>query len=312
MYLKKPDFWDRKDSLLAYLLVPFTIITILYNFLRFKRKIYISKKIKTICIGNIYLGGTGKTPTTIKLYDLLKKNKKVVTAKKYYPNHRDEEILLKRKSNFVTAKNRKEIIEKAIKKKIDLVLFDDGLQDCQINYDIKLVCFDADNGIGNGLLIPAGPLRENLNILKNYDAILIKKYKKNANFLVKLFKKYNSKIKIFFTEYRITNLNIIDKSKKFLIFSGIGNPKNFESILIKNNIKIIERIIFPDHYFYSAKDLKNIINKAKKLNVNILTTEKDFTKIPKKFKKYIKFIKIDLIIKKEKNFLKFIKYKLND
>jgi len=312
MYLKKPDFWDRKDSLLAYLLVPFTIITILYNFLGFKRKIYISKKIKTICIGNIYLGGTGKTPTTIKLYDLLKKNKKVVTAKKYYPNQRDEEILLKRKSNFVTAKNRKEIIKKAIKKKIDLVLFDDGLQDRQINYDIKLVCFDAENGIGNGFLIPAGPLREKLNILKNYDAILIKKYKKNANLLVKLFKKYNSKIKIFFTEYRITNLNIIDKSKKFLIFSGIGNPKDFESILIKNNIKIIERIIFPDHYFYSAKDLKNIINKAKKLNVNILTTEKDFTKIPKKFNKYIKFIKIDLIIKKEKNFLKFIKYKLND
>ena len=83
MYLKKPSFWDKQKSILSYLLLPFTIFIRVNNFLILKKKKYLSKKLKTICVGNIYVGGTGKTPTTIKLYDLIKKIKNVSTAKKY-------------------------------------------------------------------------------------------------------------------------------------------------------------------------------------------------------------------------------------
>ena len=99
MNLKKPKFWDyRKPNFIAYLLSPITLLITANNFLL---KIYPKKKfneIKTICVGNIYLGGTGKTPTTLKLFELLKGlNLKIATARKNYSNQQDEEILLKKK-----------------------------------------------------------------------------------------------------------------------------------------------------------------------------------------------------------------------
>ena len=98
MNLKKPDFWNlKKPNYISYLLLPFTLPVIFNNFFLKLRSKKIFKKIKTICIGNIYLGGTGKTPTTIKLYNLLKnQNLKIVTAKKYYSNQKDENILLEK------------------------------------------------------------------------------------------------------------------------------------------------------------------------------------------------------------------------
>jgi len=142
MYFKKPNFWDEKLSLFSYLLLPLTFFIKIKNFLNDRKKKFFSKKLKTICVGNIYIGGTGKTPTTIKLFNLLKKIKPTATAKKYYPSQKDEEILLKEKTIFLTANNRKDIIKRAIKKKIEVVIFDDGLQDSKIDYDVKIVCFD--------------------------------------------------------------------------------------------------------------------------------------------------------------------------
>ena len=112
--------------------------------------------------------------------------------------------------------------------------------------------------------------------------------------------------------YQILNLNKIDRSKKYYIYSGIGNPKSFESILKKNKIKIAETAIYPDHYTYSNKNFVAIINEAKKYNAEILTTEKDYVKVPYKFKKYFQFIKLDLVLSDEKKFMKFLKLKLND
>src|SRR5210317_836162 len=168
MYLKKPKFWDNKISILPYFLLPFTIFIIFANFLRAQKKKILPRKLKTICIGNIYVGGTGKTPTTIKLFKLIKKINNVATAKKHYLNQIDEEILLRKKTKLIKAENRLKILYKAINKKVDVVIFDDGLQDGQIDYNLKIVCFNAINGVGNGFLIPAGPLRENLENLKKY------------------------------------------------------------------------------------------------------------------------------------------------
>ena len=165
MKFKKPIFWDlKKPSFISNILLPFTIIIKLNNFLlnlKSKKKV---QKIKTICIGNIYIGGTGKTPTTIKLFQILKKlTDNLSTAKKFYKSQNDEQIILKKKTNLITGKNRNEIIDKAVESKQELLIFDDGLQDKYINYDLQFVCFDAKKWLGNGRLIPAGPLRENLS-----------------------------------------------------------------------------------------------------------------------------------------------------
>jgi len=311
MYLKKPSFWDKQISILSYLLLPFTIFVRVNNFLNSKKKKYLSKKLKTICVGNIYVGGTGKTPTTIKLYDLIKKIKNASTAKKYYLNQQDEEILLKRKTKFLTASSRRSILKLAEKKNIEVLIFDDGLQDNQIDYNFKFVCFDGDLGIGNGLLLPAGPLRETINSLKKYDVVFIKKGN-NLNNLIKLIEKYNKRIKIFITDYKVSKFSKFNRSKKYLIYSGIGNPDSFAKILKQNKVKIVDKIIFPDHHSYSNQDFNFILNKAKQNNAEIITTEKDYVKVPKELQKKIKFLKVNLIIHNEKKLIKFLKLNLND
>ena len=311
MYLKKPSFWDKQISILSYLLLPFTIFVRVINFLNSKKKKYLSKKLKTICVGNIYVGGTGKTPTTIKLYDLIKKIKNASTAKKYYLNQQDEEILLKRKTRFLTASSRKSILKLAEKKNIEVLIFDDGLQDNQIDYNFKFVCFDGDLGIGNGLLLPAGPLRETINSLKKYDVVFIKKGN-NLNNLIKLIEKHNKRIKIFITDYKVSKFSKFNRSKKYLIYSGIGNPHSFAKILKQSKIKIVDKIIFPDHHSYSNQDFNFILNKAKQNNAEIITTEKDYVKVPKELQKKIKFLKVNLIIHNEKKLIKFLKLNLND
>ena len=166
MNLNKPKFWDfKKPNFLAYLLLPLTLFLRANIFFLPKKKF---DQVKTICVGNIYLGGTGKTPTSLKLYQLLKAKKySVAIGKKYYPKQKDEQILLENKSNFISAKNRKEIIKLAIEKDHEIVIFDDGLQERMFDFDIKFVCFDSKIWLGNGHLIPSGPLRENINSLKN-------------------------------------------------------------------------------------------------------------------------------------------------
>ena len=128
--LIKPKFWDlKKPNFLSYLLLPLTIPIRVNNlFLKIKsKKKY--KEVKTICLGNIYIGGTGKTPTIVKIYELLKDKFKIITAKKQYSKHIDEQIILKKRTKFLCANNRVDIINTGIKNKTELILFDDGLQE---------------------------------------------------------------------------------------------------------------------------------------------------------------------------------------
>ena len=310
MNIKKPKFWDlKKPNLTSYLLIPFTIPLLINNFFLNKKNKKI-KEIKSICVGNIYIGGTGKTPSTIKLYEILRKiEPQICTGKKFYSNHEDEKIILEKKTNLISEDNREKIIQIAIKKKQKIIIFDDGLQDKKLDFDLKFVCFEAENWIGNGKLIPAGPLREKISSLKKYDAVFLKYSELNKN-VQEIIKNYNQNIEVFHTSYQIKNFRSFDLSKKFLVFSGIGNPKNFMNILNKNNFKIIDQIIFSDHYNYKQEDIDFIKNRAKKINAEIITTEKDFVKISKFDNKNINLLEIELKIENEKKLINFIKNKI--
>lgn len=313
MKLYKPDFWDlKKNSFLSYIFFPFTFFIRLNNLIiKFSKKEK-TKKIFSICVGNIYVGGTGKTPTVIKLFNIIKKiNNKIVTAKKDNVNQKDEILLLKKKTNLITGKNREEILSEAIKKKKKVIIFDDGLQDKKIDYSLKFVCFDTLNWIGNGNLLPAGPLRQNLNVLKKFDVVFLKTINQQENIIIKKLKKVNPNIKIFMTKYVIRNKKKINLKEKYIVFSSIGNPKNFEILLNQNKVKIIDYLIFPDHYLYSNNEIENIITKAKQKNYKILTTEKDYVKILKTYKKHIHCVEVDLRIKNETNLIKYLKHKIN-
>ena len=312
MKLKKPKFWDyNKPDLISYLLLPFTLPLIINNFLLSLKKKKNIKNLKTICVGNINVGGTGKTPTTIKLYQLIKKlNLEVFTAKKFYPSQIDESIILKKKTKLLVAKSRKKILDTLPDNKKKIIVFDDGLQDKNISYDLEFVCFDSDNWIGNGFLMPSGPLREKLTSLKKYDGIFLKEDNSNNSNIIEQIKKHNNKIKIFKTHYEPTNLEKFDLSKKYLIFSGIGNSSSFKNILMKNNFQIVEEIIYPDHFNYTKNDIDKIKIRADKLNANIITTEKDHVKISEIDQIKIKFLEIELKIKDEINLISFLKSKI--
>tara|TARA_Y100000591_G_scaffold324596_1_gene344252 strand:- start:397 stop:1335 length:939 start_codon:yes stop_codon:yes gene_type:complete len=312
MIFKKPKFWDlKKPNIYSYILLPFTLPILINNFLLKLKTNQKNKEVKTICVGNIYLGGTGKTPTTIKLYEILKNlNFKVSTAKKFYSSQIDENTILNNKTNFLNAKNRNLVIDQAIKNQKNVIIFDDGLQDKTICYDLELVCFDADSFVGNGFLIPSGPLREKLKSLIKYDGVFLKSENQNNNEQINLIKKYNPKMEIFITSFELNNLSEFNINDNYLIFSGIGNSGNFKKILKKNNFNIVDEIIFPDHHVYKNIEIENIIKKAEDKNSKIITTEKDFVKIPKEYSNNIKYLNLNLKIHDEKKLINFLKKSL--
>ncbi len=311
MKLKKPKFWDyKKPNYLSYLLLPFTIPIKLNNFYLNKKRIKKknTKNIMTICVGNIYIGGTGKTPLSIKICQILKSlNLKAATIKKFYKDQIDEQKLLAGKTKLYCLKNRKSGLNEAIKDNIDVAIFDDGLQDNSMNYDLSFVCFNNLKWIGNGLLIPAGPLRENIKSIAKHDAVFLNGNDEDVSNLKKSIKEYNANINIFETLYVPNNIDRFNNKEKYLIFSGIGNPDSFKKTLIKNKFDIIKELKFPDHYQYTHQDISEIKLHAKKLDAKILTTEKDYIKINHKDLDEIDFLGIDLVIKQEEELIKLIK-----
>ena len=307
MKLIKPHFWETKNYI-SFTLYPLSVITYLINI---TKKLSIKKnfEIKTICIGNIFLGGTGKTSLAIEVNELLKKKFKTVFIKKNYENQSDEINLLNNKGNIISSDHRESALLSAVKKKYQVAILDDGLQQKNINYDLKIVCFNSENALGNEYMLPAGPLRENINEINNYDCIFLNGEKKNTKLLSKL-KSINKNIKIFEGKYRPLNLKNFNLKKKYLMFCGIGNPHEFEQTLIKYKFNICEKIIYPDHHKLTKIELKKLKDKAKNENFILITTEKDFFRLNKIERKNIKFLKINLEIKDKKNFEKILISKL--
>jgi len=307
MKLKKPKFWDyQKPNLYSYLLIPFSIVFNLISKLKTKPKTK-NLQIKTICIGNIYVGGTGKTSLAIKIKEILEKEDiKVCFIKKFYSEQVDEQKLLRKHGPLFTSVKRTAALDEAILSGYEVAIFDDGLQDASIKYDLEIVCFNNLNWIGNGLTLPAGPLRENINSLKLYNNVFLNGNEENLTNIKSIIKKISSKININQGKYIPLNIYDFDKNLNYLAFSGIGNHKTFINMLKNNNFKIKNDLEFPDHYQYLEKDLNKIINYSKKNNVKIITTEKDYLRLDFFDKSEILFIKSSLEILDEKNIKKIL------
>ena len=303
MKIKRPIFWDSLN-LIALLLIPFSLVIIILNFLKI---FYIKKtyKIKTICVGNIYLGGTGKTPLTIKINNILKNKFKTVFIKKRYKDQIDEQKVLSKYGKLICLSFREIALKIAQTKKYQLAILDDGLQDKTINYDIKIVCFNSSELIGNGLVLPAGPLRERISNILNYDVAFLNG-EKNSEEFKKFLKKINPNLKIFKARYIPTNIKAFKLNNEYLIFSGIGNPDEFKKTLKKYKFKIKKAITYPDHYTYKNSDIKQIKDIAKNKKLKILTTEKDYNRLSNKDKKNIQYLGIELKIEKEFEFKKYL------
>ena len=312
MNLKKPKFWDqKKPNIIAYLLLPLSLLLDLLKLLRLNKKTKKSK-IKTIIVGNIYLGGTGKTSLSIRINELLSERKiKSCFVKKFYPNQYDEQKLLESRGKLFTSLKRIEAINSAENKGYDVAILDDGLQDNSINYDLRFVCFNNINWIGNGFTIPAGPLRESVNNLKNYKHIFLNGNLENLDDIKKHIYKINPNIDIHIGKYVPLNIEKFNKDKNYLVFSGIGNHQTFVSMLREYKFNIVQDIEFSDHYKYNNFDINNIQKLSDNLNCQIITTEKDYLRLDKEKIHNINFIKSELKILDEEKLISTI-LKINE
>ena len=306
MNFLKPKFWDKtKISIFAVLLFPMTLIIIFLSFLKRTTTKTYQYSIPIICVGNIYLGGTGKTPLCIEIFSILKNlNMKPAFIRKKYNAFKDETYLQKQIGPVYQNKKRTEALKEAIENKANIAILDDGYQDFSIKKKFSIVCFNEKQWIGNGFRIPSGPLRESLSSLIRADCVIIYG-KKNDNIESKILE-INKSLKIFYAKYNAENINSF-KNKKVICFAGIGNPINFFELLKKNEINVLDEISFPDHHDYSERELEDLVIKSKKNNAILLTTEKDYLRINENCRENIKFLKIKTALINQDKFINEIK-----
>ena len=327
--IKTPKFWYENNlysKILSILLFPFSLLWILTSFLK---KIFVKKyksKLNVICIGNLTVGGTGKTPFAIYIYKVLKKlgYKPVFLTRGYgglikgpikvkdthnFKDIGDEALLLNKIGPTIVSKDRSlgaRLIEKH-KDNYNVIIMDDGLQNYQLEQDVKFMLADKNLKFGNEFCIPAGPLREPINQgLMRIDAIVLTgNNNKEIDF-------YNVHNKTIFNSKVKTIKPPKIKKEKLLAFCGLANSNKFYETLKENGFNVTSTKSFPDHYEYKTEDVDRLTKEANSQNLKLITTEKDYVKI-KDNKEMINVlpIEIELDVKDEAIFESFLKEKLN-
>ena len=316
-------------NLLRIVLFPaLTLLSYVWVLVHQKRIIYGKYEkmpIPVVCVGNVTLGGAGKTPTVIFLVDYLKKNKiKVHVVSRGYggkfkdtvlvnpKTHTafdvgDEPLLISQHTKVWVSKKKKEGVLSAYKAGAEIVLLDDGYQNFSIAKNLNILVFDAETNIKNERVFPLGNLRESPSsaIARADFLICLGSPISRKIFQQTFMQHYNSKIVE--GEFK-PNIMPMLRKRKIVAFCGIGRPEKFFSMLRDFNMKIIEQISFPDHYFYSKKQIAKILEIAEKNNALVVTTEKDYVKIATIYKQVIYPINIELQLSKSKKFLLKLKH----
>ena len=321
MKLTEPKYFYKKWGI-STLLLPLSFVYMALDRLnQFLSSPYRSKA-RVICVGNLVLGGVGKTPVVIEIIShLLKSNVKVGLLSRGYGGtlSSNKPVLVDTKKMSATqigdepyliaskfknlpvciCKNRKSAA-KVLENMVDVIIMDDGFQNYKLKYDVRIAVFDGWEGIGNGYIFPAGPMRHSLKHgLKNVNLAIIMR---NVN------QSLESKISKMGIE--IIHGKTIPENKlndftgcKVIAFAGIGKPQKFYKMLTDSGVKITDKINFPDHYLYTAEDVAMLKRLGKIKKLPILTTMKDYVKIPHSDKK--NFTPVDIEVKfddKEKLF----------
>ncbi len=310
MRFKKPKFWDRKKKTFwSILLFPVSVLYLLILWITRIPSIFktFKKRSIIICVGNIYIGGTGKTPLALELFKIVKSlGKKPSFIKKYYISVIDEIRMLRDVGETIDTKKREEAIKISESKGFDVAILDDGFQDFSIKPDLSILCFNSKQLVGNGLTIPAGPLREGLGSISRANCVVIngEDTSEVIKFEQEIKKRFKEKeINFFYSKYIIKNIEKF-KNKELTAFAGIGNPSNFFDLLRENNLNLNKTYSFPDHHIYSQKDIDEIVTKA---SSTIVTTKKDYYRMNEEQKKMFSYVDVDLEIKNKEKFENLIK-----
>ncbi|MBR5482780.1 MAG: tetraacyldisaccharide 4'-kinase [Alphaproteobacteria bacterium] len=314
--MRTPRYWKNKN-LISFLLLPLGSVYAGLTALRIKIKKPQKVEKPVICIGNLTAGGTGKTPTAVTIAQIVKElgyNPMFVSRgyggklcgvmvdkDKHTPQDvGDEPLLLAREADVSINSNRVKAAQKAIENGADVLIMDDGFQNPGLNKDISFLVFDGGVGVGNAFPVPAGPLRENFeNGLKRANAAIIIGEDKTD------LKEKLGDMPVFYGKMKPSVLP--ENCGKFIAFAGIGRPEKFYNSLQELGANVSKTFDFPDHHFYSEKELKELIDMAWKEDADLITTAKDFVKIPQELQHHFKVLEIEIEWQNREDLRDFIK-----
>lgn len=299
--------WDREykfNAISLYVIIfPFLwLLSWIYIFLGYIRKLYarywygvVHLPCKVVCVGNILVGGVGKTQVVKYLERLYTSRGKSVciVSKGYGGNYNkksyvivdidmstnyvgDEALELRysvsKSTSIVVARDAKSILNYILSLSIkpDIVILDDSMQNPYLKHDYRLLVMCGERWLGNGYILPAGPLRQTLSNAK-YDCMIViepNEYVKSE--IEKLGEVCVASICSDIRPHR---------KQKYIAVAGIGNPARFFDGLRKHGFDVIDEFPFADHYVYTKVSVGKIFMLAKDNNAKIITTSKDFIKI---------------------------------
>lgn len=302
--MKTPS-WFLQKSFIAYTLMPLSFVYYAVAKIVFWLRGHDvpQNKIPIVCVGGILAGGVGKTPIVRELAHAF--NAPVV-MRGYGRNDTHETKQVRKKDNVdnvgdeakMLFDNGINVYVGARKKSIEqinadarigpcprAIILDDGFQNPTIRKNFSVLVFDEKIGFGNGFLLPAGPLREPVSTgIRRADAICVvqgtiqKTKNEKCDVFMSEIKKYGKPIFIVKTETVVPISNRANQIS-YVAFSGIGYPQKFFDS-IREKINLVDEIPFPDHYNFTDLELRDLRARAKKLNAKLITTEKDFARLP--------------------------------
>lgn len=297
--LRIPNFW-RNKNILSFALSPLSLIYWVIISIKKKFTARYIPKVKIISVGNVTVGGAGKTPVVIAIHQLLKAtNKKIAVLSRGYKGklkgpvqvskeHKldevgDEALMLQIYSDVFVAKNRLDGIKYLEQLGYEIIITDDGLQDETFQKSLNILVVDSYFGFGNQMMLPSGPLRESISqAIKKADLIAVVG---DGPFRIK------NDDKLIEADFK-TSMKF--NHNKYIAFAGIGNPNKFFLTLKKVGANLIEKFSFADHYNYSDKEIENLIDIANQKEAILITTHKDFMRIKEEYRQKINYLPINL------------------
>jgi len=299
----KTPWWFLRKTPIALILWPLSVL-----YYMAARMVYLVRSIgayksrrPVVCVGNIFAGGVGKTPIVRAIAQTLGAPVVMRGYKKCAAtgNIGDEATMLSRAGLQVHTGNRKSNVRLLNAQNEDTpIVMDDGFQNPRIKKDISILVFDERMGAGNGFVLPAGPLREPMRAARRADAIII--IKSNGGRVRKM--KLPHGVPVFYAHNR--TVSPYDDKTRLAAFAGIGYPKKFFSVL-KN---VVYKKGFADHYQYTDDDIERLRKAAARHKAKLVTTEKDWVRLPENVRGEIKYARLETEI--ESGFYDWLKEKL--
>lgn len=295
MVSKAPDFWWQKPSFKAWALTPLSLIYGAISAKRMRRTDRPSVSVPVICVGNLTVGGAGKTPTAIALARAAKDlglkpgflsrgyggsiKQPTLVDPAIHDSFKvgDEPLLLARESMVVVSRNRILGARKLQELGADIIIMDDGFQSAQLTIDYALIVVDSERWIGNGLVLPAGPLRVPLALqLEQTDMLL--KVGKSSNIapLLRQVSRMGKRFHLANIEPR-KHPQLI--GQKLLAFAGIGDPDKFYRTLGNLGLNVAKTVSFPDHHIFTEIDANRLLTQAQEKGLLLVTTAKDAVRL---------------------------------